>query len=338
MFLRPWRHPRLRKGHLFDLLGQKYAVSGDLSRPTTRWLYEAVQIQKPTPSLKYSLLAVAFTRIGGPTGDDNAVMHGKKMYTKALGALQYTLWDDDKKWSDEVLLACRLLSIYEMMVGLLRRKSSILGGPEWRVQFEDSFMFSVRQKLFDIGFDLAALSEAFDIATSLSWSEVRARATFDVLLEALNLDQRLLTWHQDFCRQDLGRRYLPTLCFQDLCRSSQGSFPRYQDLGECHNQRSGLSTSDFRIHRRGALRVASQHTSTFYELTAHAIFDLVQDFLTPGAGGIIQSALLGVWCARVVSIGADKDLRNKAANVVRVVAEDKNLSFIRTITDNAANG
>jgi hypothetical protein len=69
-------------------------------------------IDKP---LEYAALALAIARIGREYYDNQYVNESLQLYVQGLRHMQLALWDPKRMHSDEVLGACMLLTVYEVV-------------------------------------------------------------------------------------------------------------------------------------------------------------------------------------------------------------------------------
>lgn len=77
------------------------------------WLFYAMGIPSPIPTLRQSLRALAVTRYGRLNGDEQWVQQGRKLYSEALSTLQKTL--HGQPLHDETLASARALVLYEFL-------------------------------------------------------------------------------------------------------------------------------------------------------------------------------------------------------------------------------
>jgi Fungal specific transcription factor domain/Fungal Zn(2)-Cys(6) binuclear cluster domain len=66
------------------------------------------------PSIQFSYLALSSSRIGHDNHDDNLLASSKKLYGKALREMQRALLDPRRRYTEETLLACSTLGLYEI--------------------------------------------------------------------------------------------------------------------------------------------------------------------------------------------------------------------------------
>ena len=91
------------------------------------WLQQSIYLPNPPPALRFSLIAVAMTRLGWLHEDDATVRAGRIVYGCALIELQKALYDKRLMCQDETLAACNVLALYE--VG--KFSTSILRFPDY---------------------------------------------------------------------------------------------------------------------------------------------------------------------------------------------------------------
>jgi hypothetical protein len=78
------------------------------------WLHEAIQLNNPGMSLKFSLHALSLTRVGRMTGHPDLVKGGNTAYGVALRTLFTALESPKLAGKDETLAACLVLAFYEV--------------------------------------------------------------------------------------------------------------------------------------------------------------------------------------------------------------------------------
>jgi hypothetical protein len=78
------------------------------------WLFEALRLNNPGPTLEYSFQALSVTRVGRFTGYQDLIERGKMLYGLALRSLSKSLGSPKLASRDETLAACCLLGIYEV--------------------------------------------------------------------------------------------------------------------------------------------------------------------------------------------------------------------------------
>ena len=77
------------------------------------WMFFALQIANPTPTLKQSLKALSVTRYGRTYNNEQWMRRGRSLYSEALSTLQKTL--HKKPFHDETLASARCLVLYEYL-------------------------------------------------------------------------------------------------------------------------------------------------------------------------------------------------------------------------------
>jgi hypothetical protein len=81
------------------------------------WTVIAQQMSGREKALELAFLALSASRVGHDSKDSRMAQESLKIYGKALRDLQCALWDPSRMHSDEVLMACMFLGLYE--VGLV---------------------------------------------------------------------------------------------------------------------------------------------------------------------------------------------------------------------------
>jgi hypothetical protein len=81
---------------------------------THGWLADAVRVNSPGKALEHSLHALCMTRIGRVGGDQALVVKGSAVYGLALKELFAALASPKLAGTDDTLVACLVLSIYEV--------------------------------------------------------------------------------------------------------------------------------------------------------------------------------------------------------------------------------
>jgi hypothetical protein len=82
------------------------------SKPWTALIPSIVQLDQ---SLELAVLALATVRMGKLSGDDRLIRQSLKIYGQGLKQMQFALWNPKRMYSDQVLGACLLLTMYEVM-------------------------------------------------------------------------------------------------------------------------------------------------------------------------------------------------------------------------------
>lgn len=85
------------------------------------WTVMVPEMPGEEPSLDRAFSALSIARVGRDNEDDRLVRESTKLYGKALKDLQAALYDPDRMYSDEVLTACMVLSLYEVFEGSARK-------------------------------------------------------------------------------------------------------------------------------------------------------------------------------------------------------------------------
>lgn len=85
------------------------------------WTVMVPELPREEPSLDRAFSALSIARVGRDNEDDRLVRESTKLYGKALKDLQKALYDPDRMYSDEVLTACMVLSLYEVFEGSARK-------------------------------------------------------------------------------------------------------------------------------------------------------------------------------------------------------------------------
>jgi hypothetical protein len=78
------------------------------------WLYQAININKPTLLLRNILLALSVTSYGRAHNDVAVAREGRRLYSKGIGSLQKALNHPQLMWHDETLVAVRAMILYEL--------------------------------------------------------------------------------------------------------------------------------------------------------------------------------------------------------------------------------
>jgi hypothetical protein len=81
------------------------------------WTVVVPELPGTEPSLERAFSALSIARVGRDNEDDRLVRESTKLYGKALKDLQKALYDPSRMYSDEVLTACMVLSLYEVFEG-----------------------------------------------------------------------------------------------------------------------------------------------------------------------------------------------------------------------------
>jgi hypothetical protein len=79
------------------------------------WTTLLPDMQNVEPSLELSILALATARLGKESNDDRLMYQSLNIYGRALKLMQLALWDPKRMYSDQVLGACMLLTMYEVI-------------------------------------------------------------------------------------------------------------------------------------------------------------------------------------------------------------------------------
>src|SRR6202012_3950964 len=81
----------------------------------TPWLSIIPNMTNIDKPLEYAALALAIARIGREYYDNKYVNESLQLYNQGLRHMQLALWDPKRMHSDEVLGACMLLTVYEVV-------------------------------------------------------------------------------------------------------------------------------------------------------------------------------------------------------------------------------
>lgn len=85
------------------------------------WTVMVPELPGEEPSLDRAFSALSIARVGRDNEDDRLVRESSKLYGKALKDLQAALYDPERMYSDEVLTACMVLSLYEVFEGSAKK-------------------------------------------------------------------------------------------------------------------------------------------------------------------------------------------------------------------------
>ena len=78
------------------------------------WTLVIQQMETQETALNLAFLALSVARVGRDNDDMRLVRESLRIYGKALRDLQSALWDPKRMYSDETLVACMLLGLYEV--------------------------------------------------------------------------------------------------------------------------------------------------------------------------------------------------------------------------------
>jgi hypothetical protein len=111
------------------LPSRKFSIPSDFCGPylAAKWTEFIPSLLLNDPSLQLAYLAISTSRIGHANKDDNLLVRGKKFYGQALLEVQRAISDPKRRHTEETLLACSTLSmfeIYEAQAAALVRESS----------------------------------------------------------------------------------------------------------------------------------------------------------------------------------------------------------------------
>ena len=81
----------------------------------TPWLAHIAETSILTKALDTSLLAMCTAKLGRLHDDPVLINMGLRSYTQSLWEVQKALWDPSLMYHDETLVACMLLSMYEVL-------------------------------------------------------------------------------------------------------------------------------------------------------------------------------------------------------------------------------
>lgn len=81
------------------------------------WTVVVPELPGTEPSLERAFSALSIARVGRDNEDDRLVRESRKLYGKALNDLNRALSDPIRRYSDEVLTASMVLSLYEVFEG-----------------------------------------------------------------------------------------------------------------------------------------------------------------------------------------------------------------------------
>ena len=85
------------------------------------WTLMIRQTQEEESALNLAFLALSVSRVGRENKDSRLVQEALKIYGKALRELQAALWDSKRMHTDEILLACMMLGLFEVYEGSGRK-------------------------------------------------------------------------------------------------------------------------------------------------------------------------------------------------------------------------
>jgi hypothetical protein len=85
------------------------------------WTVMVPELPATEPSLERAFSALSIARVGRDNEDDRLVRESTKLYGKALKDLQRALYDPQRMYTDQVLTACMVLSLYEVFEGSARK-------------------------------------------------------------------------------------------------------------------------------------------------------------------------------------------------------------------------
>lgn len=83
-------------------------------RHSANWTHFIPELVNNDLSLQLAFLALSSSRIGHDSHDENLVTSSQSLYGKALREMQRALSDPKRRNTDEVILACSTLSLYEI--------------------------------------------------------------------------------------------------------------------------------------------------------------------------------------------------------------------------------
>lgn len=79
------------------------------------WLTSLGTLYEPEPSLRYAVLAMSCSILGGRDGDSQLRFKGLQTYTLSIKELKKALRDEWRANSDAVLAAIRIMGSYEVL-------------------------------------------------------------------------------------------------------------------------------------------------------------------------------------------------------------------------------
>jgi hypothetical protein len=85
------------------------------------WTIMVPELPGAEPSLERAFSALSIARVGRDNEDERLIRVSAKLYGKALKDVQKALYDPSRVFSDEVLTACMVLSLYEVFEGSARK-------------------------------------------------------------------------------------------------------------------------------------------------------------------------------------------------------------------------
>ena len=88
---------------------------------TKPWLITIQECTDDEAALRLAFRALACCRLGKQSHDERLIHESERLYSQALWELQRALWDEEKMYKNETLLACMLLSLYEVLEGSAQR-------------------------------------------------------------------------------------------------------------------------------------------------------------------------------------------------------------------------
>jgi Fungal specific transcription factor domain/Fungal Zn(2)-Cys(6) binuclear cluster domain len=100
----------------FYLPRNSFAIpkSAPLSRQHLTWTQYIPSLLQNDLSLQFAYLALSSSRVGHDNHDAELLASAGKFYGKAIRELQRALADPKRRYTDEVILACSLLGLYEI--------------------------------------------------------------------------------------------------------------------------------------------------------------------------------------------------------------------------------
>ncbi|KAL9091494.1 MAG: hypothetical protein Q9165_004880 [Trypethelium subeluteriae] len=158
-------------------------------------------MQDPEDTLRYAAKALAASRVAFVYDDPNMKLRAYDAYGKALRELQKALWDPNAMYRDETLAAARALVAFEMIQSIQYRKASFLGSEEWSTVPWSHSPKDIKQKLYDIGFNISGTLEGVDRLAEIQSPAEKAVTFSSSLTRFSQIDTDLDHWYQDLCQE-----------------------------------------------------------------------------------------------------------------------------------------
>ncbi|KAK5290358.1 hypothetical protein LTR80_006671 [Exophiala xenobiotica] len=206
------------------------------------WTELIQQVTKQDHSLEEAFSALTISRVGQANKDVRLVYESSKIYGKALKELQEALFDPKRMYSDQILMACMLLGLYEVFEGPAFQSRSWLAhasgaarlvelrGPE-RHQHWDAhhpFLASRIPTVYAAILQRKSTYLATEEWLTIPWAKVKHRTYFDRLTDATTLIPGLLEKF-DILREsdsDIGEELIELL---SDCKTVQTRMDKWRD-------------------------------------------------------------------------------------------------------------